>query len=471
MANPVSKEREISMKSHGKASGYKAVVFVALVILSSLFLAVMFSWKRLESSAPVLRLNQKGRYLGRNPDLKLIAEESGTGLKNISIKIKLKSGLMPLVEESFPSRGWFFWKSVSKEIRAWDLGPLLSKLITPQNSTFTLLAEAHDHSLHGWFAGNRGTLEQEFQIKLLPPRLEVLSGQHYINLGGSEFVVYRVSPDAEISGVQVGPHFFPGFPANLPDANLRIAPFAFAYNLPLDTQVKLMARDGAGNEAIATFWYKLFPKKFRSRDMKLEDSFLQKVVPEILSHTPEISPQGELIKKFLEINRQLRVQNHQMIAELAMKSPARFLWQEPFVQLSNSKVEANFCDHRRYFYQGEEVDQQDHVGFDLSVTQQVPIEAANDGTVVLARYFGIYGNAVILDHGCGLLSLYGHMSSLNVKEGQSVKKRDILGRSGATGLAGGDHLHFGLYLQGVPVNPTEWWDPHWIQVHLRDRLK
>ncbi len=458
-------------KSHGKAIGFKAIVFLILLVFSGLYFVATLSWRWLESNAPVLRLNQSGKYLSRNPDLKLIAEESGMGLKNISIRIKLKSGLVPIVDESFPSKGWFFWKPVSKETRTWDIGSLLSKRIPPQDSSFTLLAEAHDHSLRGWFAGNRGTLEQEFQIKLLPPRLEVISRQHYINLGGAEFILYRVSSDAEISGVQVGPHFFPGFPANLSDANLRIAPFAFAYNLPLDAPIKLIARDGAGNEAIVTFWYKLFPKKFRSRDMKLEDPFLQKVVPEILSHTPEISPQGELIKKFVEINRQLRVQNHRMVAELAKKSPPRFLWQEPFIQLSNSKVEANFCDHRRYLYRGEEVDQQDHVGFDLSVTQQVPIEAANDGMVVLARYFGIYGNSVILDHGCGLLSLYGHMSSLNVTEGQSVKKKDILGRSGATGLAGGDHLHFGLFLQGVPVNPTEWWDSHWIQVHLRDRMK
>jgi murein DD-endopeptidase MepM/ murein hydrolase activator NlpD len=130
-----------------------------------------------------------------------------------------------------------------------------------------------------------------------------------------------------------------------------------------------------------------------------------------------------------------------------------------------------FADHRNYVYRGKQVDRQDHVGFDLSVVQQYPVEASNSGIVAYADYFGIYGNTVIVDHGCGLLSLYGHLSSINVKPGQEVKKSEIVGRSGATGLAGGDHLHFGLFLQGVPVNPTEWWDGKWINDHVLDRLK
>jgi murein DD-endopeptidase MepM/ murein hydrolase activator NlpD len=138
--------------------------------------------------------------------------------------------------------------------------------------------------------------------------------------------------------------------------------------------------------------------------------------------------------------------------------------------LSNSKVEAAFADRRTYVYKGERVDQQDHVGFDLSVVQQTPIQASNDGKVIVADYFGIYGNAVIIDHGAGLLSLYGHMTSIDVKPGQMVKKGDVIGKSGSTGLAAGDHLHFGLFLQGVPVNPTEWWDGKWIQDHVLDRF-
>ena len=80
-------------------------------------------------------------------------------------------------------------------------------------------------------------------------------------------------------------------------------------------------------------------------------------------------------------------------------------------------MESFFADRRTYVYNGKAVDQQDHVGFDLSVVQHYPIEAGNDGKVVLAEYFGIYGNAVLIDHGAGLISLYGHMSEIAVKPG------------------------------------------------------
>jgi murein DD-endopeptidase MepM/ murein hydrolase activator NlpD len=304
--------------------------------------------------------------------------------------------------------------------------------------------------------------------------LEVISGQHYINQGGSEFVVYRVSSNVESSGVQVGKHFFPGYPApgsQSGDRKLYFALFALQYDEPVDTDMKVIARDAAGNEVSAGFWHKVFPKKFRSRDIPLEDSFIQKVVPEITSHTPDIKNEGDPVVVFVKINSELRRRNHEAIAKFAAQSGGTFLWNGPFVQLSNSKVEAFFADRRTYVYKGKAVDQQDHVGFDLSVVQHNPIQAGNDGKVVYADYFGIYGNAVIIDHGTGLISIYGHMSSIDVKTGQMVKKKDILGKSGDTGLAGGDHLHFGMFLHGVPVNPTEWWDEKWIKDHILDRLK
>jgi murein DD-endopeptidase MepM/ murein hydrolase activator NlpD len=125
-----------------------------------------------------------------------------------------------------------------------------------------------------------------------------------------------------------------------------------------------------------------------------------------------------------------------------------------------------FAAHRTYLCDGEPVDEQFHLGFDLASVRRAPIEAANDGVVALAGFFGIYGNAVILDHGCGLASLYGHLSSIEVEEGQRVERGQEIGRSGQTGLAGGDHLHFAMLVGGLPVTPVEWWDPHW----LRDRV-
>jgi murein DD-endopeptidase MepM/ murein hydrolase activator NlpD len=180
--------------------------------------------------------------------------------------------------------------------------------------------------------------------------------------------------------------------------------------------------------------------------------------------------QGTPKEVFVAVNSRLRKENEARIAQITGKSTPQMHWQGAFVQLSNSKVEANFADERTYTYNGEIIDKAYHLGYDLSVTKRYPVEAANNGTVAFAGDLGIYGNTVILDHGMGLFTLYSHLSAIDVKEGDAVKQRAILGRTGETGLAGGDHLHYGVYLHGVAVLPVEWWDPKWIKDNIQPKL-
>ena len=137
----------------------------------------------------------------------------------------------------------------------------------------------------------------------------------------------------------------------------------------------------------------------------------------------------------------------------------------------NSAVESAFADQRTYIYKGKEVDQQTHLGFDLASLAGNPVVAANRGKVLYADELGIYGNCVIIDHGMGVQSLYAHLSSIGVKAGDMVEKEQTLGRSGMTGLAGGDHLHFTMLVNGQMVNPVEWWDSHWIQDRILRKLR
>jgi len=146
------------------------------------------------------------------------------------------------------------------------------------------------------------------------------------------------------------------------------------------------------------------------------------------------------------------------------------LWTEAFAQMMNSQVESRFADRRTYYFGEQEIDKQVHLGFDLATVQQAPVHAANAGKVVFADFLGIYGNCVILDHGLGVQSLYAHLSTIGVKNGDPVTKGQELGRTGSTGLAGGDHLHFTMLLQGTPVNPVEWWDPHWLQDRVNRKI-
>jgi len=110
------------------------------------------------------------------------------------------------------------------------------------------------------------------------------------------------------------------------------------------------------------------------------------------------------------------------------------------------------------------------LGIDLASIAHSPIPASNRGKVVFAGDLGIYGKTVIIDHGFGLFSTYSHMSVLNVENGQMVSKKEIIGRTGSTGLAGGDHLHFGMLVHSTFVNPIEWWDEAWIKNNILEKI-
>jgi murein DD-endopeptidase MepM/ murein hydrolase activator NlpD len=311
---------------------------------------------------------------------------------------------------------------------------------------------------------------RDLEVRLDPPRVSVVSIHHFINLGGAEFVVLRATPPDVDAGVQVGDaryRFYPGSAVGLSDPALRVGFFALRHDQDVNARITAYARDVAGNEVSTPLEHQPFVKKFVQSKIPIDQRFLDRVVPAIASNTPDLkvdsgSPQG-LLKGFLEINGNLRKKNGDFIASLSEKSEPRMLWTEAFAQMSNSQVESRFADRRTYYFDNKEIDKQVHLGFDLATVQQAPVHASNAGRVVFADYLGIYGNCVILDHGLGVQSLYAHLSSIGVKTGDSVTKGQELGRTGATGLAGGDHLHFTVLLHGTPVNPVEWWDQHWLQ--------
>lgn len=94
-----------------------------------------------------------------------------------------------------------------------------------------------------------------------------------------------------------------------------------------------------------------------------------------------------------------------------------------------------------------------HAGIDIGVDYGTPIHAADSGVVVYSGWISGYGNAVIIDHGGGISTLYGHNQSLAVSEGQSVSKGSVIAYAGSTGNSTGPHCHFEVDVNGSPVNP------------------
>lgn len=305
----------------------------------------------------------------------------------------------------------------------------------------------------------------ELPVRFTPPPIAVRSSQTYVAQGGAEAVVYTVGDTAVRHGVQAGAWFFPGYPLAGSGERSFFSIFAVPYDMADATEIKLVAEDELGNTSSRSFIDSFKARPFKTDTINVSDRFLETVVPQILAESPGFVDEGSLLDNYLAINGEMRRANDATLKTLSEKSEARFHWNKPFMQMPG-KVFSAFADRRTYKYQEREIDQQFHLGFDIASTQKALVPAANDGKVLFAGHLGIYGQAVVLDHGHGLLSLYGHLSSIAVKEGQAVTRGQPVGNTGDTGLALGDHLHFTMLLHGLAVTPMEWWDGHWI----RDRI-
>jgi len=382
------------------------------------------------------------------------------GVRRMAAYIEQGGTRFPLTEVKTPSHRFFWRRNQAPQTLTFNAGKSKAPNLKEGDARLIVEADADD------LAGHTGTASAAVKVILAPPRVGPDDAQHYINQGGMELAVMTPSGSWTDAGVKVGKYTFRSFPLpGRPDQ--RFAMFAYPWDLPENVTPMVFARNMAGTEATAQFWFKLFPKKFRVRDFPIDDALITKLVTQI-DPDGTLAPGPDMISRFLKINGEMRRKNNQQLADLRMKTEEKVLWNGPFLHWG--KEESMFADVRNYIYKGNKVDQQVHLGFDLSDTANAPVHVANDGRVVYAGDLGIYGNCAVVDHGYGLQSIYGHMNRFDVKVGDMVKKNQSLGVAGATGLAGGVHVHFSMQVDGVQVNPREWWDEHWIHDRILSKL-
>jgi len=429
-------------------------------------------------TAPSIAIDKPEKFVGASTPLQItLTAPDAPAMKPIRVALEQNGKETPLFSLEEPGKAQIAQDGPDKIRITHEVG----KQTVPdlQSGAARIIVTAGRPVLRG-LRTLESTATRDVQVRLERPRVSVVSTHHYVNLGGTEFVVYRATPDDVESGVVVGDLEYPGYPAagatvdgvKITDPALRVAFFALRFDQDLNTPMRVYARDPAGNTARADFDHRTFPKPFKKSSIPIEDKLLDRVVPAILEGTTEVKPEGDNLAKFLVINGDLRRRNAEKIASFAKQTSPEMLWRGVvFHTFKNNAVESAFADHRTYTYKGKEVDRQVHLGFDLASLAGVPIVAANRGKVLFADELGIYGNCVIVDHGMGVQSLYAHLSSIEVTAGQDVEKEQTLGRSGMTGLAGGDHLHFTMLVNGHMVNPVEWWDAHWIEDRILRKLK
>jgi murein DD-endopeptidase MepM/ murein hydrolase activator NlpD len=439
--------------------------FLGTLVVAALVVAGGAWWWAGRAAGPVVDLKQPGKFIGRATALELSVQAPDGQFSSVDVTLEQNGQTHQVF--SLDQQGQSQVRQETAD-RLYVMRPI-GKLAFPElkSGKARVTVRAARPVLYG-LRHAETTVARDVEVRLEPPQVSPVSSFHYINHGGSEFVVYRVTPEGAVSGVRVGEHEYPGFPAKgagiTSDPALRVGFFALLHDQDLNTPIQLFARDEAGNESTVPLDHMVFPKPYARSRIELNDAFLQRVVPAIASVSPnEGIPTDDILAGFLKINGDLRQKNNATVAALAAKTAPDMKFKDAFQQLGDSQVEARFADTRTYVYKGKDVDKQVHLGFDLAVTAQVAIAAAHRGTVVHAGDLGIYGNCVVVDHGLGVQSLYGHLSSIGVKVGDSVEKGQTLGRSGMTGLAGGDHLHFTMLVGGQQVTPVDWWSKQWIE--------
>jgi murein DD-endopeptidase MepM/ murein hydrolase activator NlpD len=436
------------------------ILVLAVVIIAPLS---WFLFNRLEGQKPVAVFEDASAFMGKSQELTASISDSKSGIRKLWMSLVKEGKEITLLEESFPATGLFGGGLVQEKSINFRVEP--DKLGLSDGDAILRMA-VWDYSWRGWFKGNQSYIEKIITIDTRAPEIEIYSQAHNINQGGSGLVIYRLSETCPRSGVNVGNHFFPGYTGGFEDRQIALAFFALSYDQGRGTKITVSATDQAGNSTKTGFNHRIRKKVFKKDTINISDKFLNWKIPEFKLEMPGATN----IEKFLAINRDLRQADYEKIREFSQTSDHVVHWKGRFLRLPKSAPRAGFADHRKYKYKGKEIDQQTHLGVDLASLKRSPVPAANNGVVLFADRLGIYGRTVFLDHGFGLFSMYAHLNQIAVKVGQKISRGDILGKTGNTGLAGGDHLHFSILIHDTFVNPIEWWDAAWIKNNISSKI-
>ena len=435
-----------------------------IIAVPSLLVVSALGYLAWRQSVPGIRasLDPVPRWIGVKTPLAVDLRAARGGVRSVGIRLRQGSAKVVIVQQAFtgsPTND----QRVALQITGATLGGL-------REGAATLEVLARDGFWRPIRVDDRPILTTQVTLDFTPPSLEVVAATRYWAQGGGGLVVLR-SKGASRVAVTVGGLAFRAYPAGPPESSLFVDLVALPWDYEAGTPITAVAHDEAGNVTSRTVAVEVKARRFKTDTIEIKDEFLERKLPELLPERAGTIAAGDLLAAFLTVNRDRRRQAEEVKRALADKTQPRPLWEGAFVQPRNTKVFSNFAETRTYRYHGQVVDTQIHFGYDLAAVQQSPVPAANSGMVVFTGPLSIYGNAVVVDHGLGLQTLYAHLSSIAVKEGEQVAKEQELGRTGSTGLALGDHLHYEVLINGVSVTPLEWWDARWIRDHVGRPLR
>jgi len=444
-------------RRQGKSSLGVLLIFGAIIVgVIYLYNSVMF-----ERKVPNITLDNNGYWNLKEP-LKVTIDDI-SGLRSYKIKLQTTKGETVLYNEQFL-----------------EVKTLINLEVKPPRSAYAMkdksikiIIEATDFSKWNFLSGNHTLKEFEFIIDKKRPQLSSVAHSYKITKGGSALVILKVR-DENLKDVYIETNYGKKF---------KLQPFyKEGYFISLvawpvtqrNFKATMVAIDKAGNKSKSYIPFYLKQKNYRVSNIKLSDRFLKGKIAELAYDFVETQGVDGSIDQFMIINEDIRAKNEELIHNITSKISDEMISDfkvNKMYPLKNAQVVASFGDHRKYSYKGKSVSESYHLGLDLASNSMAAIKPQNGGDIVYSDYNGIYGNMPIVDHGLGLYTLYGHCSSVNVNSGDFLNPKENIAYTGKSGYAMGDHLHFGVLVQGIEVRPQEWMDKKWIKLNITDIIK
>lgn len=435
--------------------------FIFIFIVSGAF--AMLKSGAFEKNPPVIHLPSEVYTNLKDPVKLEITDESG--IKQVKISLYLTGmELKPLLAQNFTDKK----KKISLNLN-FPKNSLLNS-----GHEYKLKIEVTDCSKSNFFTGNKTSKIVNLIIDKKLPEVYVLAQSYKISRGGSAAVVFKASDENNLKDLKIVTNFGKVF---------KVTPFkkdGFYTALVAwptkekDFRAHIVASDEAGNVNKTRIRYYLQDRKYKISTIPLSDNFLDGKISELVEHYAKDPSKFTKLDKFKFINETLRNKNEKIIVKISENVPEKMIdnfYLKPFYPLKNAAAVASFGDHRFYTYEGFEISQSYHLGLDLASYAMADIKASNPGVVAFNEKNGIFGNNLIIYHGLGLYTLYGHCTDSKLPVGADVRTGEVVATTGKTGLALGDHLHFGILIQGIEVRPEEWMDKNWMKINVYDILK
>lgn len=442
-----------------KNKGSIAPLLIMLTLIGgSLF--IYFS-SMFERNVPVISMETNGYWNLKKPLNLTISDDSGVKSYKIIMKTSKEEKILEYEKLLQPNN-------------------LLKLQVAPPRSVHSIkdknieiIVEANDSSKWNMLNGNSAKKVFKLIVDKRKPKLNILSNSYKISKGGSALVIFKLQ-DENLDKMYIEGNNGKRF---IPQAFYKDGYYISLIAWPVidnNFRATVIAKDKAGNVSKSYVPLYLKQKSYKVSNIKLSDKFLKGKIAELAEEFVETEGVDNSLEQFKIINEDVRAKNEELIHNLTPKVPDEKIMNfrmNKMYPLKNAQVVAHFGDHRIYYYNGSKISEAYHLGLDLASNAMAAIKLQNSGEVIFADDNGLYGNMLAISYGLGLYSIFGHCSSIKVNVGDITKKREIVANTGNSGYAMGDHLHFGILVQGVEVRPQEWMDRQWIKLNITDVIK